>query len=509
MLLSRQFIARAPRKLSLASQSDAHILQSIASGKLSLARLEEAVDFNHERAVRIRRKALGDTMSGLGMHDAATGLDKLPLGGYDYSEVFRRNCESVIGHIPLPVGAVGPITIDGKPFLVPMATTEGALVASVNRGAKALGMGDGIKTAVLRCGMTRSPLLQFDSFENCAKFVKFASNPANVAAMAAAFDRTSRFARLQSVSVQMSGRLAFVRLSAFTGDAMGMNMVTRGAQAVVDFLRSGIPPKDSDVVPTDGAAAAVEQPVHALSPPSSGGAVSPCPHARAEIDARGFAAPFPEVELLTLSSNTCSDKKSTGVNWTNGRGYSVVASAVVPAKVLKTVLKSNAKAIADMAFGKVYLGSTLAGALGGANAHAANTVAAIFAATGQDLAQVTTSSAAMVSFRAVAPHGAAPGTPAEDYDLEVDLTMPIMEVGTVGGGTALPAQRACLEMLGVAGASTAPKVPGANAAQLSRVVAATVLAAELNLHASLAANHLLSAHLSLNRAATPAPAAAV
>ena len=133
------------------------------------------------------------------------------------------------------------------------------------------------------------------------------------------------------------------------------------------------------------------------------------------------------------------------------------------------------------------VGSAVAGSLGGNNAHASNVVTAIFLATGQDPAQNVESSNCMTLMEPVN----------DGNDLHVSVTLPIVEVGTVGGGTGLAAQHACLEMLGVAGANQ--ENPGQNAKDLAKIVAGAVLAGEISLMSALASNHLVSAHMKLNR----------
>jgi len=135
---------------------------------------------------------------------------------------------------------------------------------------------------------------------------------------------------------------------------------------------------------------------------------------------------------------------------------------------------------------KNFIGSSLAGTIGGNNAHSANIVTAIFVATGQDIAQTITSSACWTVFSAT-----------DDGDLRVTCTMPCIEVGTVGGGTILPAQRTLLQMMGCAGGH--PTQPGANASKLAEIVCATVLAGELSLMAALTSGHLVRAHIAHNR----------
>ncbi|MGH0125608.1 UNVERIFIED_CONTAM: hypothetical protein FKN15_024135 [Acipenser sinensis] len=129
----------------------------------------------------------------------------------------------------------------------------------------------------------------------------------------------------------------------------------------------------------------------------------------------------------------------------------------------------------------------MAGSIGGFNAHAANIVAAIYIACGQDPAQSVGSSNCITLMEATGP---------TNEDLHISCTMPSIEVGTVGGGTVLAPQQACLKMLGIQGASK--ENPGENARQLARVVCGTVLAGELSLMAALAAGHLVKSHMTHN-----------
>ena len=201
--------------------------------------------------------------------------------------------------------------------------------------------------------------------------------------------------------------------------------------------------------------------------------------------------------VRALSGNFCTDKKPSAVNWIEGRGKSVAAEAVIPAAVVRSVLKSDARTMADLNVHKNLVGSALAGSIGGQNAHASNLVTALFLACGQDPAQNVESSNCLTAMEAEPAASGADG----EYDLRISCTMPAIEVGTVGGGTALQSQAACLNLLGVRG--TAADSPGAHAQQLARVVCATVLCGELSLMAALSSNHLISAHLALNRKPQP------
>ena len=196
---------------------------------------------------------------------------------------------------------------------------------------------------------------------------------------------------------------------------------------------------------------------------------------------------FPDYELLAVSGNVCTDKKPSAVNWIEGRGKSVTAEIVLSSKIIVDVLKCTVQSLVQLNTAKNLVGSAVAGSLGGNNAHASNVVTALFLATGQDPAQNVESSNCMTSMEAVN----------DGNDLHVSVTLPVEEVGTVGGGTGLTAQKACLEMLGVAGANS--ENPGDNARELAKVVAGAVLAGEISLMSALASNHLVSAHMKLNR----------
>lgn len=174
-----------------------------------------------------------------------------------------------------------------------------------------------------------------------------------------------------------------------------------------------------------------------------------------------------------------------------GRGKSVVCEATVPASVISTVLKTTVSALVEVNTSKNLVGSAMAGSLGGFNSHAANVVTAVYIATGQDPAQNVGSSNCMTLMERTGEDG---------QDLYITCTMPSMEIGTVGGGTILPAQASCLAMLNVQGPNK--ENPGDNAKQLAKIVCATVLAGELSLISALAAGHLVKSHLKHNRSST-------
>ncbi|CAI8502813.1 unnamed protein product [Pichia kudriavzevii] len=371
--------------------------------------------------------------------------DRLPFKDYDYDRVFGACCENVIGYVPIPVGVAGPLVIDGKPFHIPVATTEGCLVASAMRGCKAINAGGGVETVLTADGMTRGPCVQFPNLKRAGKAKVWLDSEEGQKKMKAAFNSTSRFARLQHIKTAIAGDSLYIRFKTTTGDAMGMNMISKGVE-------------------------------HSL-----------------KCMAEEFG--FDDMNVISLSGNYCIDKKAAAINWIEGRGKSIVASADIPSDIVEKVLKSNVDALVELNVSKNLVGSALAGAIGGFNAHAANLLTAIYIATGQDPAQNVESSNCMTLMKKL-PNG----------DLRISVSMPSIEVGTIGGGTVLEPQGAMLELLGIRGPH--PTEPGANARQLAKVIASAVLASELSLCSALAAGHLVQSHMQHNRKA-PAPLEAV
>ncbi|XP_040915497.1 3-hydroxy-3-methylglutaryl-coenzyme A reductase-like isoform X2 [Toxotes jaculatrix] len=412
--------------------SDAEVMNLVTSRHILNYKLESALE-TPERGVSIRREMLSPKLP------VSSALACLPYKDYDYSKVMGTCCENVIGYMPVPVGVAGPLLLDEKQFYVPLATTEGCLVASTNRGCRALSLSGGCHSRILADSMTRGPVVRLPSACRAAEVKVWLETSEGFSLIKEAFDQTSRFARLEKLLVSVAGRNLYIRFQSQTGDAMGMNMLSKGT----------------------------EQALHRLQ------------------------QQYPDVEVLSVSGNYCTDKKSAAINWILGRGKSAVCEATVPAKVVREVLKSSTAALVELNVNKNLVGSAMAGSIGGFNAHAANIVAAIYIACGQDPAQTVESSSCITQMEPAGPDG---------EDLYISCTMPSIELGTVGGGTNLPPQQACLQMLGVQG--TSPDRPGENARQLARVVCATVLAGELSLMAALAAGHLVKSHMTHNRSKT-------
>lgn len=208
--------------------TDAEVIKLVDAKQISAYKLETILG-NPERGVSIRRQMLSRHLSSSSTEQGESNvLTELPFTHYPhYSIVNGACCENVIGYLPVPVGYAGPLLLDEASYMVPMATTEGALVASTNRGCRALGMSGGVYSSVLGDGMTRGPVVRLPSAIQASKVKIWLDQVENFQLMETAFNQTSRFARLTSLHTAIAGRLLYIRFKATTGDAMGMNMISK------------------------------------------------------------------------------------------------------------------------------------------------------------------------------------------------------------------------------------------------------------------------------------------
>ncbi len=360
--------------------------------------------------------------------EAYTNTELNNIGNYGIEpERAAKNIENMIGTVQIPLGYAGPMTIDGDEakgeFLIPLATTEGALVASISRGMSVISTAGGAKTAVFSDYMTRAPVLRVNGIQHSREVMEWIdSHPSEIEE---AVSGTTSHGKLAKIEYFPDGRSLYLRFSFSTGDAMGMNMATIASEAVCRLLE-----KETGAV------------------------------------------------MVSVSGNMCSDKKPAAINMISGRGKTVIAEATISRDIVESKLHTTPEAIVDTNYRKNLVGSSMSGTLG-ANAHAANMVAAIYIATGQDPAQVVGGSMTLTTCECV------------DGDLYICVRMPTVEVGTVGGGTSLPCQTEALQMIGCKGDGKAKK--------FSEIVAATVLAGELSTLAAQAAGQLGQAHKALGR----------
>jgi hydroxymethylglutaryl-CoA reductase (NADPH) len=397
------------------------LVRRVRDGDLRMHELEAHADA--DTAATARRRLLS----------AETGVDLDAVGDYAFpADRAEANVENMLGAAQIPMGVAGPVTVDGGAAggecYLPMATTEGALVASVNRGCSVLETAGGATARVTKRGMTRAPVFRVAGVAEAEALVEWVRD--NVDRLREAAEATTNHGELEDVTPYVVGDSVFLRFRYDTKDAMGMNMAT---------------------IATRAAAETVE----------------------AETTA----------SLVALSGNLCTDKKPAAINAVEGRGRSVTADVTVPRAVVEERLHTTPEAVAEVNTRKNLVGSAKAGSFG-FNAHVANVVAATFLATGQDAAQVVEGSNAITTAEV------------REDGLYLSVSLASLEVGTVGGGTALPTQREALELLGVAGGGDPP---GSNADALAESVAVGALAGELSLLSALGSRHLSSAHESLGR----------
>ncbi len=347
----------------------------------------------------------------------------------DIGTADETNCEQMFGAVPVPVGYAGPLKMtfsDGtsSDIHLPLATTEGALVASVNRGCKALSMSGGVRVESSIHGITRS--IAWKAAKGATKAADALKQRLEEWVKVA--EATSSHLKILSWNTETMEDHVFLLIAADTDEAMGMNMVTVAAQAVGEW---------------------------------------------AEKEIEGFT-------FVTVAANVDSDKKPSLRTYENGRGTEVIATADISEAVIKEVLKTDSATVLGVARAKIELGSELAGALG-RNLHAANIVAALYLATGQDVAHVVEGSLADTTVEKIAD------------GIRITVRSPALLTGVRGGGTALPAQKQCLDLLMTTKTSLKARV------QLAESIGAAVLAGELSLLAAQASHSLAAAHAALGR----------
>ena len=358
------------------------LLERVRAGELRLHDLEDHTD--PDTATTVRRRHV----------EAETGVDLETVGQYAFdAEAAEPNIENMIGGAQVPMGVAGPVPVaggvaDGEYYL-PLATTEGALVASVNRGLSTIAAADGAAARVTKNGMTRAPVFRVDGVVDAVATVDWVTE--NEAALREAAESTTSHGELLGIEPYVVGDAVYLRFAFDTKDAMGMNMVTIATAAACDVVEAETP-----------------------------------------------------AELVALSGNLCSDKKPAAINAVEGRGRSVTADVVVPGAVIEERLGTTADGIVEANTRKNLIGSAKAGSLG-FNAHAANVVAAAFLATGQDEAHVVEGSNAITTM------DARENDEAGSADLYASISLASLQVGTVGGGTRLPTQAEALELIGVRG----------------------------------------------------------
>ena len=337
------------------------IYSKLKTGSLKLYDLEK--ELPPLDAIRARREFIAQ--------ETGASLENIGIFSIDIERVVKRNCENMIGTVQVPLGVAGPLLISGEyaqgSYYLPLATTEGALVASVNRGCSAITKAGGAQVCILHDGMTRAPVFAAESIVHAKQVSEWVK--AHIDELRTAAESTTSHGKMTGIVTYITGTSVFVRIEFDTKDAMGMNMVTIASAKV------------------------------------------------AEMIAQATGA-----RLIALSGNMCSDKKPAAINRIMGRGRSVVAGVALSHDLISQVFKTDAKNLVEVNYRKNLIGSASAGSMG-FNAHAANVVAAMFIACGQDAAHAIDGSTCITT---VDP---------TDSGVYVAVSLPSLPVGTVGGGT--------------------------------------------------------------------------
>ncbi len=373
----------------------------------------------HERCA-VRRMQIQDT---LGVNLSLLGTEPQRIGDAE-----QKNCEQMFGSVPIPVGYAGPLNVtfsngETTDIHLPLATTEGALVASVNRGCKAISASGGATVTSVYHGISRSIAWKLKA--QSSKLTSFIREKETAWKRLA--ESTSRHLKIMSYDIDERDDYVFLTINGDAQEAMGMNMITIAAQAIGDFI-----------------------------------------------------AKETGAELITIAANVDSDKKPSKRTHDRGRGYEVTATCTLDQETVSSTVKTTPEKLLAVADAKLNHGSTIAGALG-SNLHAANVIAALYLATGQDAAHVVEGSMADTTVTK------------EAHGISVRVRLPAILVGVRGGGTELPAQSQCLSLL------MKPKTTLRPAQQLAESIGAAVLAGEVSLLAAQASQKLADAHVKLAR----------
>ena len=375
---------------------------------------------DYTRAAADRRRAFAEERCGTSLqHVSSYSFDPAVVAG---------NVEQFVGVAQVPIGLAGPLLVNGEhargEFYVPLATAEGTLVASYNRGMRLLYEAGGVATTIMDDRMQRAPVFMFESARGARDFCGWVDE--HLDEIRAAAEATTRSGKLRNVERYTAGRMVYTRFNYTTGDAAGQNLTGKATAAACAWI----------------------------------------------------AQNNPTIERFFLESNFATDKKSSQVNMLNTRGKRVVAEAVIPNDLVHGIMRSSTNLMY-----RARQVSNLGGFMSGVNnngAHSANGITAMFIATGQDAANVAESSAAFVYSEL-----------RENGDYYYSVTIPSLIVATYGGGTGLPTQRECLELLGCYGTGKVQK--------LAEIVAATVLCGELSLGSAIVAEEWVEAHDLLGR----------
>ena len=360
---------------------------------------------------------------------AMTGVTLDTVSSYTIDPaVTHGNIENFIGAAQVPIGIAGPLKMVGEhaqgDFYIPLATTEGTLVASYSRGMRVISECGGAKTTVVKHSMQRAPVFLFDNALEAREFGRWLDD--NLNSIRGVVDASTEVPQLTEIEQYIVGNMMYTRFCYTTGDAAGQNMTGKATLYACEWIRAN----------------------HPLKP------------------------------RYILSGNIDTDKKHSAMNMIQTRGKRVIAEFVLKRDVAKELLRIETEWLYK--FRQIAsVGTHLAGG-SYSGAHAANGIAAMFIATGQDAANVSESHAGMNYVELL-----------DNGDLYWSTTLPALICATYGGGTGLPTQRECLEIMDCYGDGKGDK--------LAEIIAAVVLAGDVSLSSAILAHEWVSSHEKMGR----------
>jgi len=414
-------LPKGPHEIALAVQAEPFgelafkVKDAIAEEAVKRTTVPYSKDDNYSRDVVERRQRFVEDYAGVKLRH----IDKFSFD----PALTKGNIENFTGVAQVPLGFAGPIKIDGEhaqgEFLVPLATAEGTLVASYNRGIKVLNLSGGVLCTVVGDKMQRAPVFVFENARKGRAFEQWIDEHMDEIREQA--EATSSVAKLVYIDRYLANRFVFLRFNYTTGDAAGQNMVGRATFAACSWILENAP----------------------------------------------------DIERFYLESNFATDKKASQVNIMRTRGKRVTAECTIPRDVLIQHMRVDPETL-HFHSNVANIGAFMSGANNN-GCHSPNGITAMFIATGQDVANVSESSAGVL-YTEVTPGG----------DFYMSLTIPSLIVATHGGGTALPTQRECLEILGCSGKGKVRK--------FAEIVAGVALAGEISLGAAISSLDWVSSH---------------
>jgi hydroxymethylglutaryl-CoA reductase (NADPH) len=373
-------------------------------------------DYSME-AVKLRQEWLSER-KGLAL-EPITHLPYVP-------EMMRKNIENLIGSMQIPLGVAGPIEVHGEHanglYYVPFATTQGTMLESYHRGMNVITLSGGAQVRIEDNKVDITPVFLFNRMNEAPVFIEWVRD--NFESIRKEAESTTRYGKLLSIQPRIIGRRVYLTFAYSVGDASGLNMINIASYKACEYIKQA----------------------------------------------------YSGRTRYYLRSNMSSDKKPSYFNLIQSYGKRVTADAVIPAKIIKKNFQTTPEQMRDFWFSSIP--ASFQGGMIGTNAHYANGLAAIFIATGQDIAQIVNASMGIGILELT-----------EEGDLYISATLPCLIVATVGGGTGLPHQKKCLEIMDCAGEGKVEK--------LAEIIAATLLGGEISIMAALSNSTFAEADIRL------------